>query len=161
MAICTSNPKYTGRQAALKWVAGCGDTRPAAIDYKLVGAVNTKGFTLNGDEINATADDTVGGIKETLLTYMNYEVTADGKCRNGDGTASSHAELLQYFAGEMNASRQPGAWVQLIFPDLTFECFCVISDPGSRTASDTDSATYTFAAKATASSFGLIIDPTT
>ena len=160
MAVCSTQPKYTGRQAALYWVSGCGDVQPAEIDYKLVGAVNTKGFTLNGDEIDATADDTVGGLKETLLTYMNYEVTADGKCRNGDGTASSHAELLTYFAGEMAASRQPGAWVKLVFPDLTFECFCVLTDPGSRTASDSDSATYSFAAKATAGNFGLLINPT-
>lgn len=160
MAICVSNPKYTGRQAALYWVAGCGDARPDAADYKLVGAVNTKGFNLSGDEVDATADDTVGGIKETLVTYANYEVTADGKCRNGDGTASSHAELLTYWAGEMNASRQPGAWVKLVFPDLTFEAFCVITDPGSRSASDTDTATFTFAAKATASDFGLIVEPT-
>lgn len=160
MAVCASNPKYTGRTVPLEFLEGCGDVRPDSGSYIPVGALNVKAFNLSADEIDATADDTVGGVKETLVTYMNFEVSGDGKARNGDGTVSNHARLVKYFVDEMAAGRQPNAWIRLTFPDITIEAYCVLTDPGSRSAPDTDSVTFTFAAKATSSDFGVIVEDT-
>ena len=154
-----SDIKYTGRVVPLDYVEGTGKVKPASGAYKPVGAVNTKSFTLSADEADSTADDTTGGIKEALTTYLNYEVSADGKARNGDGTKSNHAALLKYFVSQIAAGKQPGVWTRLTFPDITIEAYCVITNL-ERGAPDSDAVTYSISFKATASDFGVVISDT-
>jgi len=162
MSVNCETNKYVGRVCAMDvyFANACPSTRPDSADFVPIGAMTTKSFTLSGDEVDGTADDNTDNVKQSIMTFLNYETSGDGKCRKSDGALSNHAGLVKYFATEMSAGRQPWIWVRQTFPDITITAFCQMTDPGSRSAPDGDLVTYSFAAKATSSDFGVIVEDT-
>ena len=157
MALCLNDTAmYAGRAVILEYAVGCPDAKPLEAAYKFVGASNTKSFTLGAETVDSTTDQTTGGVKSSIVTYINFECSVDGKVRLKDKAAEANAALLKYFVGEVAAARQPSAWIRLTFPDVTIEAYCNISNY-ERSAPDSDLVTFSASFQATESDFGVTV----
>lgn len=156
MAVC-SNPKYVGKVVTLEYAFGCGDTLPTAGDWKRVGAMRTKEWTLEWDTIDATADDSVGGVRENLASFQTAGVSGDGVCRASGAGSEDLIALTKYVA--QPAGGQPTVWLRMTFPDITVVFYGLVTTM-SRSMPYDDVVTYSFEASATASDFGVIITDT-
>lgn len=152
--------KYVGRSVVMEYALGTPNALPAAADWKRFGAMRTKSFSAPWDTVDATADDTVGYVREMLATYQTLTVSGDGTLLTGEGNdAVNLKNLTKHFFNPSTSNGQPVAWFRLTFPDLTFTTYMLISDL-SREAPNDEIATYSFEATATASDFGLIVEDT-
>lgn len=158
MPVCKSN-KYTGKDVIVEYAIACGDVLPADADFKRVIAMRTKEFTLEWETTDATADDSVGALRENLATFQTLTISGDGTHKvNGAGAADMLA-LTKHIANPVETGGQPFAWLRMTFPDLTFTAFMIITNI-SRSAPYDDMVTYSFEASATSSDFGLIVEDT-
>lgn len=156
---CESD-KYVGRDVTLEYFIGCGDEKPESADYKVLGAMTTKEVTIEWDQVDPTADDTVGNLKETLATYLNFSISGDLVARARDVVGiSNQIALMKHVINPTATSNQPYAWIRVTFPDVTFECFMLVSN-FSVSAPTTDVVTRSFEAAAASSPFGLIVTDT-
>ncbi len=149
--------KYVGKDVILEYFIGCGDVRPLESDWKSLGAMRTKELSGEWDTADGTADDSVGGIREMLATFMSVTVSGDGVLRKAGG--ENLTELTKHFFNPVATSGQPAVWFRLTFPDVTFTAYFLLSSFG-RNATYDDVATYSLEAQTTASDFGVIIDDT-
>lgn len=158
--MATCNPsKYVGRDVVLQFHIGCGDTVPAESDWKTFGSLRTKEFTLEWETTDATADDSVGALRENLATFQTLSISGDGVAKAFGGGAENLVALTKHVAKPLSTGGQPFAWMRMIFPDLTFTAFMIISNM-SRSAPHDDVVTFSLAAAATASDYGLIVEDT-
>lgn len=151
--------KFVGRDVVMECVIGCGDQRPVEADWKRFGSMRTKEFTLEWETTDATADDSVGALRESLATFQSLSVSGDGTLKASGNGAANLIELTKHVARPDATGGQPFAWVRMTFPDLTFTFFAIVSNL-SRSAPYDDVVTYSFEASATASDFGLIVEDT-
>lgn len=148
---------YVGRDVVLEYVIGCGDVRPEASEYKLIGSLRTKDMALSWDNTDTTTSDSIGALRENLATFLNLTISGDGLATRG-GVANLK-ELTRHFVRPDATNGQPVIWLRMTFPDLTFEAFMLMTNL-SRGAPYDDAATFSFEAMATGSYFGLIVDDT-
>src|SRR5690606_5704026 len=88
MATC-KNQKFVGRTAILAYAIGCGDRMPAAADWKRLGAMRAKEQTIEWETTDATADDSIGALRENLATFQTLSVSGDGVLKvAGTGAAA-------------------------------------------------------------------------
>lgn len=159
MAVC-ANPKYVGRDVAVEMFIGCGDVKPESSDYVPIGAFTSKELTIEWDQVDPTADDSVGNLKESMSTYLNYSISGDLVARSADVVGvTNQIALIKHVINPVLTGGQPFAWIRVTFPDLTYECFMTISNM-SISAPTTDVVTRTFEATAASSPFGLIVTDT-
>lgn len=156
MATC-SNDKFKGAIVAVRYQFGCGDTLPNPNAWKRVGAMRGKEMGLEWETVDGTTDDSIGSLRENLTTFLGFTISGDGLVKVSDGTESNLTELTKHVA--VPAGGSPVAWMQMIYPDLTFTAFMNITNM-SRTAPYDDLASYSLEASATASDFGLIVEDT-
>ena len=157
--MACESTKYVGRDVVLEYAIGCGDEKPDSGDWKVFGALRTKNFSLTWDTTDATADDSVGALRENLATFQNLEISGDGVCKASGAGSANLIELTKHVANPSATSGQPVVWMRMTFPDLTFVAFMLISDL-SRAAPHDDVVTYSLTASATASDFGLTVTDT-
>lgn len=143
----------------LEYVIGCGDELPAAGDWKRLGAMRTKELTIEWETADATADDSIGALRENLATFQTLSVSGDGTLKASGAGAANLIEMTKHVVKPDATGGQPVAWIRLTFPDLTFIFFALVSNM-SRSAPYDDLATYSFEASATSSDFGLIVEDT-
>lgn len=158
MANCKSQ-KYVGRDCVLEYVIGCGDELPASGDWKRMGAMRTKELTIEWETDDATADDSIGALRENLATFQILSVSGDGTLKASGAGAANLIEMTKHVVKPEATAGQPVAWIRLTFPDLTFIFFALVSNM-SRNAPYDGIATYSFEASATSSDFGLIVEDT-
>lgn len=158
MANCKST-KYTGRTVVLEYAIGCGDEKPESGDWKGFGALRTKEFSLEWDTTDATADDSIGALRENLATFQSLTISGDGVCKASGNGAANLIELTKHVANPQGTAGQPVVWMRMTFPDITATCFMILTTM-SRSAPHDDVTTYSMEAQATASDFGLIIEDT-
>ncbi|WP_298016680.1 phage tail tube protein [uncultured Castellaniella sp.] len=158
MAICKST-KYVGRDVVLEYAIGCGDARPVEADWKRFGSMRTKEFNLEWETTDATADDSIGALRENLATFQSLTISGDGTCKASGAGSANLIELTKHVANPAATGGQPTAWLRMTFPDLTFTAFMIITTM-SRSAPFDDVTTYSMEASATASDFGLIVEDT-
>lgn len=151
--------KYAGRSAVLEFQIGCGDEMPAANAWKRLGAMRTKDMNIEWETADATADDSIGSLRENIATFLSASVSGDGVCRASGAGAANLIALTKHVASPIATGGYPFAWIRLTFPDLTFIFFANVTNM-SRSAPYDDLVTYSFEASATASDFGLIIEDT-
>lgn len=149
--------KYVGRDVVLEYAIGCGDELPQPGEWKRIGAMRTKTFGLTWDTTDATADDSVGALRENLATFQTLEMGGDGVAKADD--SANLVDLTKHVINPVATNGQPVVWMRMTFPDLTFTAFMLVSDV-SRNAPYDDVVTYSLSASATASDFGLIVDDT-
>src|SRR5690606_16413614 len=121
-------------------------------DWKRFGSMRTKEFTLEWDTTDATADDSVGALRENLATFQSLTISGDGTAKASGAGAQNLIDLTKHVANPLATSGQPVAWLRMTFPDLTFTAFMLVSSM-SRSAPFDDVVTYSFEASATASDF--------
>lgn len=149
--------KYVGRDVVLEYAIGCGDAKPADIDWKRFGSMRTKEFSLSWDSVDTTDGDSVGALRENLATFQNLTISGDGLAKaSGVGNL---VELTKHFANPTATNGQPVAWLRMTFPDLTFTAFMLLTTL-SRSAPYDDAVAYSMEAQATGSDFGLIVEDT-
>lgn len=158
MATC-KNQKFVGRTAILEYAIGCGDEMPAAADWKRLGAMRAKELTIEWETTDATADDSIGALRENLATFQTLSVSGDGVLKVAGTGAAALIALTKHVIKPEATGGEPVAWIRLTFPDLTFTFFSIVTNM-SRSAPYDDVATYSFEASATASDFGLMVEDT-
>lgn len=151
--------KFTGKTVVLEYHIGCPDTLPQEQDWKRVGAMRGKELTLEWDTTDATADDSVGALRENLATFQNMSISGDGTVKVSGAGAAELKALTKHVLNPSATGGQPTAWMRLTFPDLTFVAYMLVSNM-SRSAPHDDVVTYSLEASATSSDFGLIVDDT-
>jgi len=151
--------KFVGRDVVMEYFIGCGDELPGANDWKRFGSMRTKEFTLEWETTDATADDSIGALRENLATFQTLSISGAGVVKAAGSGAANLIELTKHVANPAATSGQPVAWVRMTFPDLTFTAFMIVTNM-SRSAPFDDVVTYSFEASATASDFGLIVEDT-
>lgn len=158
MALCRSQ-KYVGRDVIVEYAIGCGDQFPNEDDWSPLGALRANEFTLEWETTDATAADSIGSLRENIATFQTLAVSGDGACKLSGVGAAELLELTKHVAKPEATGGQPLAWVRFTFPDLTFIALMVISNL-SRSAPHDDLVTYSFAASATSSDYGLVVEDT-
>lgn len=149
--------KLTGREVAFEFAFGCGDTLPQPADWKPLGAIRTKDIGGEWDSVDATADDSVGNVREMLATYLTHTVSLDGVTKRADGTTSNQTALYKHFKNPDGG--QPVIWARVTAPDVTETCYMLMTSFNRSNPYD-EVCTYSIEMTATASDFGLIIDDT-
>lgn len=157
--MACNKQKYTGKDVVVEYSIGCPDELPVDLDWKRLGSMRTKEFTLEWESADGTDDSTVGSLRENIATFLGLTISGDGTLKNTGIGAANLIEVTKHVANPVATSGQPNAWFRLTFPDLTFVCYMMISNM-SRSAPYDDVATYSFEASATASDFGLIVTDT-
>lgn len=157
--MACNKTKYVGRDVVLEYVIGCGDSLPLPNQWKRLGSMRTKEFTLEWETTDATADDSVNSLRENLATFLSLGISGDGTLKNAGAGGENLKEMTKHVANPVATGGQPTAWFRMTFPDLTFTGFMLVSNM-SRSAPHDDVATYSFEANATSSDFGLLVEDT-
>jgi predicted secreted protein len=115
-----------------------------------LGAARNKSITMSADTVDATADDSVGSFRDTLITYKTFEVSIDGVTKRDDGTTTNQQLLFNHFVTD----EQPYAWIRLTGPINTVIGFCILTEFSQEFPYD-EIATYSLTASATGRPGGL------
>lgn len=159
MPVCANQP-LTGVNYAMEFFIGCGDVRPDSGDYIPIGGFTSKEQTVEWDTLDSTDDSSTGNIKDTAVSYLNYSLSGDLNARAADEVGRFNQILLVKHVIQGTATGgKPYAWIRLTGPDLTYECFMIITNI-SLSAPTTDIVTRSFEASAANSPFGLIVTDT-
>lgn len=153
--------KYIGRDVAMEFAIICGDVDPRlpATVWLPIGALRAKEFTLEWDTVDATADDNKGNTRSSLATYKTFSTSGDGTCKRSDGSQSNQTLLFKHVNDPQGTSGQPIAWIRITCPDITVYAYCIITSIG-RTMPFDELSTFNFAATATDSPFGVLVEDT-
>lgn len=158
MAGCKSQ-KYAGRVVLLEFQIGCGDVLPSPSGWKRFAAMRTKEFNLQWDTIDATADDSIGALRDNIASFQTLTMTGDGVCKASGKGAAELLAMTKHVVNPQGTAGQPVVWLRMTFPDLTFTALMIVTNM-SRSAPYDDLVTFSMEASATASDFGLIMEDT-
>lgn len=151
--------KFTGKDVIVRYAIGCPDAVPLEAEWKRMMALRSRGLEITWDTADASDGDSIGALRENIATFQSMSVSGDGTVKVSGAGSENHREFTKHVVKPDATGGQPVMWLQLIYPDLTFTAFCVISTL-SRTGAYDDIVTYAFEASATASDFGLIVEDT-
>ncbi len=150
MALNCASSKFVGKSVLAEFALACGDVDPMTLTWLPLGAARNKSLTISADTVDATADDSVGSFRDTLITYKTFEVSIDGVTKRDDGTTSNQQLLFDHFVTDP----QPYVWIRLTGPINTVIGFCVLTEFSQEFPYD-DIATYSITASATSRPGGL------
>ena len=151
--------KYTGKDVPIYYSIGCGDELPQDGDWQRLMALRGKEVNISWDTIDATADDSVGALRDNVASYLTFSISGDGTLKNSGAGAAQVKEFTKHILHPVATAGQPLAWLKIIFPDITITAF-MLCTTASRSAPNDDLATWSFEASAAPSDFGLIIEDT-
>lgn len=144
MALNCASDKFVGKSVLAEFALACGDVDPNTLTFLPLGAARNKSLTMSADTVDATADDSVGSFRDTLITYKTFEVSIDGVTKRDDGTTTNQQLLFDHFVTDP----QPYVWIRLTGPINTVIGFCVLTEFSQEFPYD-DVATYSITASAT------------
>lgn len=150
MALNCASDKFVGKSVLAEFALACGDVDPLTLSWLPLGAARNKSLTMSADTVDATADDSVGSFRDTLITYKTFEVSIDGVTKRDDGTTTNQQLLFNHFVTDP----QPYVWIRLTGPINTVTGFCVLTEFSQEFPYD-DVATYSMTASATSRPGGL------
>jgi uncharacterized protein YjdB len=150
MALNCASSKFVGKSVLAEFALACGDADPLTLTWLPLGAARNKSLTMSADTVDATADDSVGSFRDTLITYKTFEVSIDGVTARDDGTTVNQQLLFDHFVTDP----QPYVWLRLTGPINTVMGFCVLTEFSQEFPYD-DVATYSMTASATSRPGGL------
>jgi len=151
--------KFTGKDVIVRYFINCGDALPLESEWKRMMALRSRGLEITWDNADATDGDSIGALRESIATFQSMSISGDGTVKAAGAGSVNHREFTKHIAKPDATDGQPNMWLQLIYPDLTFTAYCMVSTL-SRTGAYDDVVTYSFEASATASDFGLIVEDT-
>ena len=150
MALNCASSKFVGKSVLAEFALACGDVDPNTLTFLPLGAARNKSLTMSADTVDATADDSAGSFRDTLITYKTFEVSVDGVTARDDGTTVNQQLLFDHFVTDP----QPYVWLRLTGPINTVIGFCVLTEFSQEFPYD-DVATYSLTASATSRPGGL------
>ena len=150
MALNCASSKFVGKSVLAEFALACGDVDPMSLTWLPLGAARNKSLTMSADTVDATADDSAGSFRDTLITYKTFEVAIDGVTARDDGTTVNQQLLFNHFVTDP----QPYVWIRLTGPINTVIGFCVLTEFSQEFPYD-DVATYSMTASATSRPGGL------
>ena len=150
MALNCASSKFVGKSVLAEFALACGDVDPMTLTWLPLGAARNKSITMSADTVDATADDSVGSFRDTLITYKTFEVSIDGVTKRDDGTTSNQQLLAEHFVTDP----QPYVWIRLTGPIKTTIGFCILTEFSEEYPYD-EIATYSLTASATGRPGGL------
>jgi uncharacterized protein YjdB len=150
VALNCASSKFVGKSVLAEFALACGDVDPLTLTWLPLGAARNKSKTMSADTVDATADDSVGSFRDTLITYKTFEVSIDGVTKRDDGTTSNQQVLANHF----ETDPQPYVWIRLTGPINTTVAFCVLTEFSEEYPYD-EVATYSLTASATGRPGGL------
>ena len=150
MALNCASSKFVGKSVLAEFALACGDVDPNTLTFLPLGAARNKSLTMSADTVDATADDSAGSFRDTLITYKTFEVSVDGVTARDDGTTVNQQLLFNHFVTDP----QPYVWIRLTGPINTVIGFCVLTEFSQEFPYD-DVATYSMTASATSRPGGL------
>ena len=150
MALNCASSKFVGKSVLAEFALACGDVDPMTLTWLPLGAARNKSITMSADTVDATADDSVGSFRDTLITYKTFEVSIDGVTKRDDGTTSNQQLLAEHFVTDP----QPYVWFRLTGPIKTTIGFCILTEFSEEYPYD-EIATYSLTASATGRPGGL------
>jgi uncharacterized protein YjdB len=150
MALNCASSKFVGKSVLAEFALACGDVDPMTLTWLPLGAARNKSLTMSADTVDATADDSVGGFRDTLITYKTFEVSIDGVTKRDDGTTANQQLLFDHFVTDP----QPYLWLRLTGPINTVIGFSILTEYSQEFPYD-DVATYSITASATSRPGGL------
>lgn len=149
----TNQPNYIGRSVPWEFLIADGTTDPRtrSDDFKILGSLNNKTFSLGAETSDNTTDDTLG-VLSSLVTYLSFESSASGFATVEDGTLSNQTTFQRYFVDQTVASdvrRQPSLWVRITLPNLTYYAYVNVTS-FNITAASTSTVEFETSVEATA-----------
>lgn len=148
----------TGREAVMQYQISCLDVAPVEDDWKMFGAVRTKGVTNAGNTIDTTADDTQGKYNESIVTSYTKEFSMDGIIRNSGASAKGFADLYAHWNDPSATGGQPVLWIKLTDP-TGVETAPVVITSIDKDYPDQDVMTYSMGFSVTSSPIGVSFVP--
>lgn len=160
MANCETS-KYVGKIVGLEFAYGCGNQLPSEGDWTRFPSMTTKGLETGWETEDVTTDDTSGYFAEQIATVQSFSISGEGICRRSGDKAAVLSELTKFVSNPATKNMdQPALWMRFIYPDITYTAFVVVTDLSRPSAGVNDAQTFTLAAEATSSDFGVIIEDT-
>jgi len=89
--------------------------------------MRTKEFTLEWETTDATADDSVGSLRENLATFQTLSISGDGTLKVSGSGAANLLEVTKHVANPVATDGQPTMWMRMTFPDITFIAYMLMS----------------------------------
>lgn len=128
MAICANDKgALVGRMTRLFLAEGCGDAVPDAGDWKYLGSTTSKGVDYSPQTTTSEAD-TAGGFVSTLVTSSDMTISAEVEIRKNDPSDEfGFHRLVEIYATELKARRQPSLWVRQVTGAIIVTAYCNIT----------------------------------
>lgn len=152
--------KFPGKLVVIRYFIGCPDVLPTEAEWKRLGSMRSKEYTIDWDTTDGTDADSIGSIRENVATFMSLSLSGDGTSHATGAAAASVVELEKHVSNPVATGGQPCAWFQIIDPRVTRTCYMLISSFSPLSAPYDDITTWSFESSATASDFGLIVEDT-
>lgn len=152
--------KFPGKLVVIRYFIGCPDALPTEAEWKRLGSMRSKEYSIEWDTTDATDADSIGSLRESLATFMSLSLSGDGTSHATGAGAASVVELEKHVSNPAATGGQPCAWFQIIDPRVTRTVYMLISSFSPLSAPYDDLVTWSFEASATASDFGLIVEDT-
>lgn len=147
---------YAGEMVLIDVAQACGDVEdPRALDYVPVGGSTDTSISIDGETIDVTDANSVGGWRNFINSFKTMEISGSGIAKASDGAKSNQVALYKYKA----QSRDPFMWVRITAPDVITYAF-VNLNTWERTGALGDAAGYSFTMSVRESPHGVLIDDT-
>lgn len=147
---------YAGEMVLIDVAQACGDVAdPRALDYVPVGGSTDTSISIDGETIDVTDANSVGGWRNFINSFKTAEISGSGIAKATDGAKSNLVALYKYKA----QSRDPFLWVRITAPDVTTYAYVNLAT-WERTAALGDAAGYSFTMSVRESPHGILIDDT-
>lgn len=134
MATCSNQPLDIGRNAAVSWVAGCGDDDPLStattpLVYKPLGFTTTKNLNRTVRTVSAN-NDSSGAFENEIQTGIGIEIPVSVLAAKDVADVSTQEELRDYQMTELVAGRQASVWLRITDTQLGKHryFFCNLND---------------------------------
>lgn len=150
--------KFVGRDIAIYYSTN-QDGSAVPTDFVRLGSVRDRSFGPEWDTVDATADTSVGDVREFLVTYKQFNPSFSGVVSNKDADNQKALEL--YINNPANS--QPCGWVRIVRPlsgtqNRVYEIFVIFT---SYTIDATYDDVSTFSMETLNSGAGVVITDVT
>lgn len=148
MAGCT-NKRLIGRNSTLEFAIQCTDVDPATSTLLPLGAVTTKSFSIDGNELTANDSFSSSGFTENQLSTSTLTLSVSGNyVRDADSypNAGFISDLLieRFGAVAQDLSKDPIVLIRYVRPDVTLTAYMILK---SISVEDPDAEYSTFTAE--------------
>jgi predicted secreted protein len=110
------SPKFVGKICIIQAAIALETAVVGSLSWMTIGA--TRGLTLTSswETVDATARDSPGNTKESLVTFIGVEISADGVAY-GEAVTNQKALRSHVYNPGAGTDNQPKVWLRITDPD--------------------------------------------